>query len=259
MAEAAGVAAAFERRAARAQSLASGAAREVLAFAASLLRAQGRMAQAIEDVHRVRPFTGRLAGDAARVLEASADLLRFATGSGLAGLANAARLGEADLVSYWAGDSDAYVARAVLRPYVEVLARTRISPESRPRPAGCPFCGGAPWVGARRPAAEGDGASRLLICALCGGEWSIARVRCPGCSETDPERLPSFSDESHAGARIETCESCRRYVKTIDLGVDASAIPEVDDLVSIALDLWAQGQGYRRLEPGIAGALDSAS
>jgi FdhE protein len=80
-------------------------------------------------------------------------------------------------------------------------------------------------------------------------------VRCPACSETDPERLPSFSSESHAGARVEACESCRRYVKSIDAGIDGSAIPEVDDLLSLSLDLWAQGQGLQRLEPGLAGGL----
>jgi formate dehydrogenase maturation protein FdhE len=48
-------------------------------------------------------------------------------------------------------------------------------------------------------------------------------------------------------------------VKSIDAGVDAQAIPEVDDLLSVALDLWAQGQGYSRLEPGLAGLFASAT
>ena len=202
-----------------------------------------------------RPLTGRLADDAPRIIEAGAELLRFAAGSGLPGLAAAPRVAESDLAAYWAGDADDYVSRALLRPYVEGLARLRVSPEGRPRPAGCPFCGGPPGVGARRPAAEGEGAARLLGCALCGGEWPIARVRCPACSEMDPERLPSFSSESHGGVRIEACESCRRYVKSIDAGVDVGAIPEVDDLLSPALDLWARSQGYERLEPGLAGVI----
>ncbi len=250
--------AAFERRAARAEALAVGAsnARHVLTFAAGLLRAQGRVAAALEEMHRRHPLTGRLAGDAPRIIEAGVELLRFASGSSLPGLAEAERVSGVDLVAYWNGTDD-YVARALLRPYVDVLARAGVAPEVRARPAGCPFCGGPPWVAARRPAAEGEGAARYLLCALCVTEWPIGRVRCAACSEADPERLPSFSSKNHGGARIEACETCRRYVKSIDAGVDAQAIPEVDDLLSLALDLWAQGQGYRRLEPGLAGLLSS--
>ena len=53
--------------------------------------------------------------------------------------------------------------------------------------------------------------------------------------------------------RIEACESCHRYLKSIDLTLDARPVPEVDDLVSVVLDLWAQEQGFTRIEPGIAG------
>jgi formate dehydrogenase maturation protein FdhE len=42
-------------------------------------------------------------------------------------------------------------------------------------------------------------------------------------------------------------------VKSIDLSLDARPIPEVDDLVTLALDLWAVDQGYQRIEPGLAG------
>jgi formate dehydrogenase maturation protein FdhE len=42
-------------------------------------------------------------------------------------------------------------------------------------------------------------------------------------------------------------------VKSIDLTVDARRIPEIDELVSLSLDLWAVEQGYQRIEPGLAG------
>jgi FdhE protein len=47
----------------------------------------------------------------------------------------------------------------------------------------------------------------------------------------------------------------RGYVKSIDLTVDAHAIPEVDDLDSISMDLWATSEGFARIEPGLAGAM----
>jgi FdhE protein len=53
--------------------------------------------------------------------------------------------------------------------------------------------------------------------------------------------------------RIEACETCRRYVKSIDLTLEGRAIPEVDDLVSLGMDLWAASEGFERVEPGLAG------
>jgi len=54
-------------------------------------------------------------------------------------------------------------------------------------------------------------------------------------------------------ARIEVCETFGRYLKSIDLTLHARPIPEVADLLSIALDVWAGEQGYTRIEPGLAG------
>lgn len=53
--------------------------------------------------------------------------------------------------------------------------------------------------------------------------------------------------------RIEACDTCRRYVKSLDLTVEATAIPEVDDLFSLGMDLWAAREGFDRIEPGLAG------
>ena len=53
--------------------------------------------------------------------------------------------------------------------------------------------------------------------------------------------------------RVEACDTCKRYLKSIDLSLDARPIPEVDDLASLALDLWAVEEGYERIEPGLAG------
>jgi formate dehydrogenase maturation protein FdhE len=42
-------------------------------------------------------------------------------------------------------------------------------------------------------------------------------------------------------------------VKSIDLTTDARRLPEVDDVASLALDLWAQEKGFTRIEPGPVG------
>ncbi|MDQ2979761.1 MAG: formate dehydrogenase accessory protein FdhE, partial [Acidobacteriota bacterium] len=146
-----------------------------------------------------------------------------------------------------------YLSRAILRPYVEFLRSVHRPPNRVHKNGRCPFCGGAPWVGARREGSQMEGAKRVLVCSLCGGEWLFGRILCPSCLEERPDKLPSFQSEEHPAVRIEACETCRRYVKSIDLSEDARPIPEVDDLVSLGMDLWALEQGFTRLEPGLAG------
>jgi Protein involved in formate dehydrogenase formation len=262
------VAAALERCAARAEFLAasSSTAADPLRFAAGLYRAQGRLATAVAALHAEQPLTGLLSSDVDRLLDRLGDLLGFAAVHGPARLAERARarareappFARSHLLAWWGGERGAaedYLSRALLRPYVEVLARLRLAPDRPHVPGRCPFCGGSPWIAARRSESHADGARRTLGCALCGGEWLFDRIRCPACSEGDAAKLPSFRSETHPAARIESCETCRRYVKSIDLTMDGRAIPEVDDLLSLSMDLWAVGEGFARIEPGLAGVI----
>jgi hypothetical protein len=218
----------------------------------------------VSDAHQEEPLTGHLDEDAERVSSHLSRILRYAAEEGPPALSEDARKRQQDLPStararllvYWAGDrssSEDYLSRAILRPYVEFLRSVNLAPDRIHRRGRCPFCGGAPWMAVRREGSAEEGARRLLACALCGGEWRVNRILCPACFEEDPHRLPSFQNEKLASVRIEACETCRRYVKSLDLSEDARPIPEVDDLVSIAMDLWAVDQGYSRIEPGLAG------
>lgn len=256
----------LDRRAERARLLAGEEPKsgEALRFVAGLYAAQARAADGLEAAHASRPFTGRLGDDCERLEGEARAILRYVADSAPAPLAEAASsrgsepapAARARLLLYWADDrtdEGDYLSRAVLRPYVETLRWSGVAPDRLHRNGRCPFCGGPPWIGLRRDGAEMEGARRLLVCALCGCEWSFSRILCPACFEDDPYKLPSFGAESHAAVRIEACETCRRYVKSIDLSLDARPIPEVDDLVSLSMDLWAAGQGFTRIEPGLVG------
>ncbi|HTE53908.1 MAG TPA: formate dehydrogenase accessory protein FdhE [Kofleriaceae bacterium] len=253
------MAAAFERRAARADALARESTTPApLEFAAGLYRAQGAVAAAIEKAALVGALEQDLPGFAA----ALAGVIRFAARRGPPGLSAEARAREGQggdpLVAWWRGERSGradYLGRALLRPYAEVLAARGVRPEPPQvaRDGGCPFCGGPALIGLRRAAAGDAGAQRLLGCAVCGGEWPVNRIRCPACAEEGPDKLPQFQSERYPAVRLESCDACRGYLKSIDLTVDARAIPEVDDLSSLSMDLWAAEQGYTRLEPSLAG------
>ena len=195
---------------------------------------------------------------------AAPPVVRYAASSGPDALSEEAGRREGDdastassrLLVFWEGDrpsAEDYLSRAILRPYVELLRNLGIAPDRVHRRGKCPFCGGEPGIAVRREGSLTEGARRMLGCSLCGTEWLFERILCPSCFEEDPRKLPSFRDEAHPTIRIEACETCSRYVKSLDLSEDARPIPEVDDLVSIAMDLWAVEQGLTRIEPGLAG------
>lgn len=260
------VSAAFEERARRAEALArlSSASAEPLRFVTGLLRAQAALAGELETTHAARPLSGRLEEDLDRMMGRLLEIPRFAASAGPSLLSDEARSRAAEdeatartrLMVFWSDDRPAaedYLSRAMLRPYVEVLRAGNVAPRRVHRHGRCPFCGGAPAVGCRRGAAEGEGAARFLVCGLCGLEFAFNRILCPACFEEDPHKLPSFTSEIHPFVRLEACETCHRYVKSLDLSQDARPVPEVDDLASLSMDLWAIEQGYCRIEPGLAG------
>ena len=113
----------------------------------------------------------------------------------------------------------------------------------------CPFCSGPPVVSVLREAAHGS--RRTSVCAVCFSESASPRLGCLSCGESDVDKLPVFRTENTDPARIDACDSCHGYVKTIDLTRDALACLIADDLASVSLDLWAREQGYRRVRPNL--------
>ncbi len=145
------------------------------------------------------------------------------------------------------GDGDKeFFARAFLQPYAEFV-RERVGKQQHgPTPCLCPFCSRKPGVGVLRPL--GDGGQRSLVCSFCLGEWEFRRIVCPGCGEENHAKLPVYTAEEFKHVRVECCDSCRHYIKTVDLTRNGLADPVVDEIASIPLDLWAQKQGYTKLQ-----------
>ncbi|GAA3534405.1 hypothetical protein GCM10022419_012290 [Nonomuraea rosea] len=53
--------------------------------------------------------------------------------------------------------------------------------------------------------------------------------------------------------RAESCHTCRRYLIDVDLGRDPRAVPEVDELVAVPIDLHMAEQGYTKITPNLMG------
>jgi FdhE protein len=138
-----------------------------------------------------------------------------------------------------------------LQPYAEYLADHTELAAPNGTPCVCPLCGGKPQVGALRP--EGDGGKRSLICSLCGTEWPYRRIVCPACGEEDVHKLAVYTAKEFSHVRVEACEACHSYIKTVDLTKDGHAVPVVDELATIPLNLWATEHGYLKLQSNFLG------
>jgi len=149
-----------------------------------------------------------------------------------------------------AADSVSFLVRAVLQPCAEFLARQVGRPEGFGG-STCPICGDKPQFAVLRP--EGDGAKRFLACSFCLTEWEFRRMLCPACGEQNSERLPRYSTDDWPAIRVEACETCKCYLKSVDLTVDGLAVPVVDEAAAAALDLWAGERRYQKIQPNLMG------
>jgi len=148
-------------------------------------------------------------------------------------------------------DGSSFFARVLLQPQAERLAHAAGFGLEQVAGNKCPCCQSEPQLAVIRP--EGDGGKRLLLCSFCQAEWEFRRILCPACGEEHNEKLPRYSAEGIAAVRVEACDTCKRYLKSIDMTVDGLAVPVVDEIATAPLDLWAAEQGYRKIQPNLMG------
>jgi FdhE protein len=165
-----------------------------------------------------------------------------------------------------AGFVAAWLAGERQQPVDEFLARAAVAPvlEAMGSAAGaacagmagdiaCPCCGGRPQVSYLMESGEAlVSGPRMLECCRCGGSWIHQRMTCAGCGEASSNKLPIFADaERFPHLRADACETCRRYVITVDLRKDPAAVPIVDELAAVPLDLYARERGFTKITPNL--------
>jgi FdhE protein len=110
----------------------------------------------------------------------------------------------------------------------------------------CPVCGSAPVLGELKNVEEVEGA-RFLVCSSCSFKWQFKRLACPYCGNGDPKKLRYFNTEADGkGYRVDVCEECKKYIKTIDTRASGEIIPFVEDMATLHLDIIAQKEGYKK-------------
>jgi FdhE protein len=108
----------------------------------------------------------------------------------------------------------------------------------------CPVCGAWPSLTELR----GIERERRLRCGCCGADWPLPLLHCAFCDELDHGKLGALQPEGEEQLRrVETCETCRGYLKSATTyGALSIRTLVLLDLTTIPLDLVAQDRGYAR-------------
>ena len=103
-----------------------------------------------------------------------------------------------------------------------------------------------------------------MTCAACGEDASAKLKVFSERGTTSGERgsvvrgLPggaaaAKSDAVFPHMRIEACETCRSYLLSVDLAADPAAVPIVDEISAVPLDLYAREHGYTKVITNLMG------
>ncbi len=109
----------------------------------------------------------------------------------------------------------------------------------------CPICGSLPYLSLLKE----EVGKRSLLCSFCGYQWRIERLVCPFCGNKEQESQQYFHAEGEEAHRIDLCEKCHQYIKTIDLRKTEALDPSLEDIATLHLDLLASQKGYKRPVP----------
>jgi formate dehydrogenase accessory protein FdhE len=144
-----------------------------------------------------------------------------------------------------------FLARAFLQPYAELLRQRPGMTFDGYNHALCPFCSRKAGLSVLRPL--GDGAQRSLVCSFCLAEWEFRRILCPGCGEENNTKLPLYTASDFDYIRVDGCDTCKTYIKSVDLSKNGLAVPVVDEMAAAPLDVWAGQHGYSKLQLNLMG------
>jgi len=164
-----------------------------------------------------------------------------------------------DLIQRWLHQKplnpfETYLARASASPLLEASA-TSSSASGGGSSLQCPACGGLPQLSYFAVSGEAlVSGPRYLVCSRCATNWIFSRMTCAACGESTGPKLPIFQEqERFPNVRVDGCQTCRKYLLTFDLRRDTRAVPVVDEVAALPLDLYARDQGFTKITPNLMG------
>ena len=141
-----------------------------------------------------------------------------------------------------------FMAHGSIRPSLSLCAEqlaTYLDKDTLWEKGYCPVCGSPPAISILR--GEGE---RFLFCSFCDHEWHSQRIYCPFCENKDQKTLHYFFSEEEEEYRVDACDQCRRYIKTIDTRkIKRPVYPFIEQVTTLHLDMLAQNQGLQSGHP----------
>ena len=108
----------------------------------------------------------------------------------------------------------AFIVYNSIKPSLSLCAEQLSAYLDKDKPWGkgyCPICGSPPGLSMF----QGEG-ERFLFCSFCWYKWASNRIFCPFCDNTDTKTLNYFFSEDEKEYRVDLCDKCKKYIKTID-------------------------------------------
>ncbi len=151
--------------------------------------------------------------------------------------------------------TDVFLARAATAPVLEALPEIARALPIAGEERFCPECGGPPQVSVFVDSGEAlVTGQRRLVCSRCANEWVYPRMTCVACGETESSKLVVLADPAQLPhLRIDACERCKRYIVSVDARLEGKAVPIVDELAAIPLDIAAAERGFTKVTPNLMG------
>jgi hypothetical protein len=138
------------------------------------------------------------------------------------------------------------ISRELVKPFYHVLAGQagEVASFKHWTEGSCPVCGDMPSFARLSKEEEGK---RYLWCATCDLEWAFRRICCPSCGNTEHKKLKFLTTDHREELRIDVCEECKGYIKTIDerkAGEEETTNFVKENVASLFLDITAGEKGY---------------
>jgi len=106
----------------------------------------------------------------------------------------------------------------------------------------CPCCGNDPVMAML----DAESGRRFLKCSLCHTHWEFQRMECPHCGNREDGGAKYLFYDEEDPHRVDVCEECKRYVRTVDLRKtqNRTVVLDVEAIATGYLDDMAMKQGY---------------